>query len=123
MSHLASKSNGAKPAKAPKPKSGKSKTASMTKAQFVGELSSKTAMSKAQINSVLGAIAELVGDEVKTGRPVAIPGLVKITTTRRAATASRPGINPFTKESIIIKAKPARTVVKVRALKALKDMV
>jgi len=117
---MASKS---KSAKASKPKSGKSKASSMTKSQFVGELSAKTGMTKAQINSVLGAVSEVIHDEVKSGRPVAIPGLVKITTTRKAATAAHPGINPFTKESIMVKAKPARTVVKVRALKALKDMV
>ena len=49
-------------------------------------------------------------------------GLVKVTLTRKAATPARPGKNPFTGEAITIKAKPARNVVKVRALKALKDM-
>ena len=51
-----------------------------------------------------------------------LPGLLKVATVRKKATKARKGINPFTKEPCIFKAKPARTVVKVRALKGLKDM-
>jgi nucleoid DNA-binding protein len=36
---------------------------------------------------------------------------------------ARKGINPFTGQETTFKAKPARTVIKVRALKKLKDMV
>jgi nucleoid DNA-binding protein len=48
---------------------------------------------------------------------------MKIKVVRKPATKSRKGINPFTGEAMIFKAKPARNVVKVLALKALKDMV
>ena len=40
----------------------------------------------------------------------------------KPATKARMGINPFTKQEQMFKAKPARKVIKVRALKALKDM-
>ena len=53
----------------------------------------------------------------------AIPGLFKVTTVRKKATKARKGINPFTGEPTVFKAKPARTVVKMRALKKVKDMV
>jgi nucleoid DNA-binding protein len=42
---------------------------------------------------------------------------------RKPATKAREGINPFTKEPITIKAKPARNVVRVRPLRMLKAMV
>jgi nucleoid DNA-binding protein len=42
---------------------------------------------------------------------------------RKPATKARKGINPFTGEPTTFKAKPARNVIKVRALKALKEMV
>ena len=42
---------------------------------------------------------------------------------RVPAKPARKGINPFTKEPTVFKAKPARTVVKIRPLKALKDAV
>jgi len=47
---------------------------------------------------------------------------VKIKVVRKPATKARKGINPFTKEEQMFKAKPARNVVKVLPLKALKDM-
>ncbi|MEE9422699.1 MAG: HU family DNA-binding protein, partial [Gammaproteobacteria bacterium] len=52
-----------------------------------------------------------------------VPGLMKIKVVRKPATKSRKGVNPFTGEAMVFKAKPARNVVKVLALKALKDMV
>jgi nucleoid DNA-binding protein len=52
-----------------------------------------------------------------------VPGLMRITVKRKPATKARPGINPFTKEPITIKAKPARNVVRVRPLRQLKEMV
>ena len=51
-----------------------------------------------------------------------LPALLKIATVRKPATKARKGINPFTKEEVMFKAKPATTVVKVRPLKKLKDM-
>jgi nucleoid DNA-binding protein len=52
-----------------------------------------------------------------------VPGLLRITVKRKPATKARPGINPFTKEPITIKAKPARNVVRARPLRALRAMV
>ncbi|MDA7670231.1 HU family DNA-binding protein [Akkermansiaceae bacterium] len=51
-----------------------------------------------------------------------LPGLLKIVTVRKPATKARMGINPFTKEEVMFKAKPASTAVKVRPLKKLKEM-
>ncbi|TMB05574.1 MAG: DNA-binding protein, partial [Deltaproteobacteria bacterium] len=52
-----------------------------------------------------------------------VPGLLRITVQRKPATKERQGINPFTKEPMTFKAKPARNVVRVRPLQALKAMV
>jgi hypothetical protein len=51
-----------------------------------------------------------------------LPGLLNISTLRKPAAKARKGINPFTKEEVTFKAKPASTVVKVRPLKGLMDM-
>jgi nucleoid DNA-binding protein len=48
---------------------------------------------------------------------------MKITVKRKPATKARKGINPFTGEEMMFKAKPARNVIKVRPLKKLKEMV
>ena len=57
------------------------------------------------------------------GEQPKIPGLIKLNVSDKPATAEHPGTNPFTKLPTIIKAKPARKVVKARPVKALKDAV
>ena len=52
-----------------------------------------------------------------------MPGLLKLKRISKPATKARKGINPFTKEEMMFKAKPARNVVKALPLKSLKEMV
>jgi len=71
---------------------------------------------------VLGSLIK--ADLAKAGSGVfKVPGLMRITVKRKPATPARQGINPFTKEQVMFKAKPARNVVKVRPLAGLKAMV
>ena len=106
------------------PKSKKSsKEKGMTKAQVVSELSSKSNLTKSQVNDIFISLMDIIASELKGHRPVTIPGIVKIDVRRKEATKARPGINPFTGEKITIKAKPAKNVVKVKALKGLKEIV
>lgn len=104
-------------------KKSSTKPRAMTKSQLSSELAARTGLTKAQINDVLAAQSDLVGAELSAGRPVALPGLVKITLHHKAATPARMGRRPGTNEQMMFKAKPARNVVRVRPLKALKSMV
>jgi nucleoid DNA-binding protein len=52
-----------------------------------------------------------------------IPGLLKLKVVKKPAKKARKGVNPFTGEEMMFKAKPASKVVKAAPLKALKDMV
>ena len=101
----------------------KSKEKGMTKAQMVAELASKNDLSKSQVSDIFVSMLQLIESELKANRPTMIPGLVKIEVRRKEATKARPGVNPFTGEKITIKAKPAKNVVKVKALKGLKELV
>lgn len=94
----------------------------LTKAQVMSEIATKTGQSKALITEIFHALCALIEGELHGGRPVTVPGLAKITLVRQPAKPARPGVNPFTGQSTIFPAKPARNVVKVRAIKALKDM-
>lgn len=96
---------------------------SLTKSQVIAEIATKVGLTKTQVSGFFDALTSLVESELKTGHPIVIPGLVKITLVNKAATAARPGRNPSTGETITIKAKPARKVVKVRVLKQLKEVV
>ena len=96
-----------------------------TKSQIATEISEVVGITRKQATEVFAELANLVERHVKPGGAGSfnLPGLLKINTIRKKATKARKGINPFTKEVCTFKAKPARTVVKVRALKGLKDMV
>ena len=95
----------------------------MSKSEMIEALASESGLEKKQVSSVLDALSNLVYRELKADREVTIPGLLKLTTVRKEAVPEREGINPFTKEKTMFKAKPARTIVKPRPVKALKDSV
>ena len=96
-----------------------------SKSEVLASLASKTGLSRKQVASVLDGLGDTIGAALgKKGSGVfVIPGLCKIVRIHKPATPEREGINPFTKQPAIIKAKPARNVVKVRPLKKLKAMV
>ncbi len=96
-----------------------------TKSQIYGDLVEATELKRKEIVSVFEEFSALIKKDLgKRGPGVfTVPGLMKIKVVRKPATKSRPGINPFTGEETVFKAKPARNVVKVLPLKALKDMV
>jgi nucleoid DNA-binding protein len=94
-----------------------------TKSGVLNAISEATGMRRKEVASVIGALAALAAyDAVKEGK-FTLPGLAKLTVVKKAATKARKGINPFTKEPMLFKAKPARKLVRIRPVKALKDMV
>lgn len=96
----------------------------MTKTQILNEIAEQTDLSRAQVNGVLEELSVLIERHIKkraVGEFV-LPGMMKITTVKKPATRARKGINPFTGEETVFKAKPASTTVKVRPLKKMKDM-
>jgi nucleoid DNA-binding protein len=96
-----------------------------TKADVFSTLSEKTGLNKKEIANVFSAINELIAKELGKKGPglFVIPGLLKLKVVRKPATKAKQGVNPFTKEPMTIKAKPARNVVKAVPLKSLKDLV
>ena len=97
----------------------------MTKTEIVTALSEATELTKQQVDRLFDELANLIERNLsEEGAGVfTIPRLMKIKVVRKPATEERKGINPFTKEETIFKAKPARNVVKIVPLKGLKDMV
>jgi nucleoid DNA-binding protein len=110
---------------APKP----SKISAATKARSQGEvfrtLAEHAGIQRSHVASMFQAMGAMIkADLSKSGAGVfKVPGLMRITVKRKPATPARPGINPFTKEPTTFKAKPARNVVRIRPLAALRGMV
>lgn len=93
----------------------------MSKTEFVEAIASQSGLEKKQVNAVLDGLNGVIYQELKAQRDVVIPGLLKLTAVTKPAVPAREGINPFTKEKTMFKARPARKVIKPRPLKALKD--
>ena len=95
----------------------------MTKSEFVNAVAERSGLNKKQAATVLEAVSEIETTQLKSSGEVTIPGLIRLSVSTKEATPEREGINPFTKEPTVFKAKPARKVVKARPMKALKDAV
>lgn len=96
-----------------------------TKSEVLSNIADNADLTKKQVSAVFEELSEIIGQHIKKGGAgeFTIPGLAKIVTKRKPATKARKGTNPFTGEEMMFKAKPAKTVVKVRPLKKLKDFV
>ena len=97
----------------------------MNKTEIMAALVEATGLAKQQVAGVFDELAVLIKRNLGEQGPgeFSIPSLMKIKAVRKPATEERAGINPFTKEETVFKAKPARNVVKIVPLKGLKDMV
>lgn len=96
-----------------------------SKSEVYGELANACDMTRKQVSALFEEMASLIKADLGRKGPgiFTVPGLMKIKVVRKPATKERKGINPFTGEEMMFKAKPARNVVKVLALKNLKGMV
>ena len=97
----------------------------LTKSEILASIAETAELSRKQVASVFDALSNLIKKNVGKKGPgmFVVPGLMKIVVIQKPAVKAHKGINPFTKQEQMFKAKPARRVVKIRALKALKDMV
>jgi DNA-binding protein HU-beta len=96
----------------------------ITKSEFVGAIAKKSGLEKRQVSTVLTALNEVVYKELSKGAgEVVLPGLIKLVTVKKPAVPAREGINPFTGQPTVFKAKPASKVVKARPVKQLKDAI
>lgn len=95
-----------------------------TKTQILNEIAESTDLTKKQVGAVLDELTDVIERHIKKRAcgEFVLPGLMKITTVKKKATKARKGINPFTGEETMFKAKPASIQVKIRPLKKMKDM-
>ncbi|HND53735.1 MAG TPA: HU family DNA-binding protein [Pirellulaceae bacterium] len=97
-----------------------------TKSALYASLAEATGLARKDVAKVLEALQKEIGTTLgkKKIPEFTVPGLAKIVVIRKPATKAGQRPNPFKPgEMMEVKAKPARNVIKVRPLKALKEMV
>jgi nucleoid DNA-binding protein len=97
----------------------------LSKTNMIRTITDCTAIQKRDVVAVLDCLTQVIEKHIRSGGPgmFVMPGLMKISVVKKPARAARKGINPFTGEEIMIKARPAYKAVKIKALKKLKEMV
>lgn len=96
---------------------------SLNKTGLVNHLAQASGLEPKAVKAVMAALEGTVLASVnkKGAGAFVLPGLLKVTAVSVPARKARKGINPFTKEETVFKAKPATVKLKVRPLKKLKD--
>lgn len=98
----------------------------MNKSQIYQALAESSELSKKQVAAFFDALSKLIQKELGKKGPgvLAVPGLLKLKRITKPATKETTKPNPFKPgEMMVVKAKPARNLVKAQPLKNLKEMI
>ena len=95
-----------------------------TKAKLLSAIAEDTGLPKKDVAAVFDSLSDYTHRHLKKRScgTFTLPGLARFSVVSKKATRARRGINPFTGEETTFAAKPARRLVKIRALKGVKDM-
>lgn len=97
-----------------------------TKSEIYAKIVEDTGLTRKDVAAVFDSLNGQIKKNLsgRSGAGVfSIPGLLKLRVVKKPARKARKGVNPFTGEEMMFKAKPATKVVKATVLKGLKDMV
>jgi len=96
----------------------------MTKSELIEKIAAENSeLTKKNVKGVMESLASIGYKELKKSGVFLLPGFAKFVVIKKPATKARKGINPFTKEPTVFKAKPARKIIRARPVKAAKDAV
>ena len=101
-------------------------TEKQTKTQILNAIAEDTGLPRKDVAAVFTSMSNLISRHVmrRGSGEFSVPDCgIKVRRVVKPRTKARMGRNPATGEAIKISAKPAKTVVKVAALKALKDKI
>jgi nucleoid DNA-binding protein len=99
------------------------KSSAPTKSDILASISKDTGLSKKQVSAVFDSLNTVIRKSLKSNGLFTLPGLAKMKVVKKPATKAREGVNPFTGEKMVFKAKPASKKVRVMPLKNLKGFV
>lgn len=94
-----------------------------TQAAVIAALAESADMNKVSVKLFFDALAGLARRELLAAGKFTIPGIARLKLVKRPARKARPGRNPATGETIMLKAKPAGKAVKATPVSAFKQDV
>ena len=94
-----------------------------TKSEILNQIAKETELSRKAVSGVFDALNGVIKKSLRSHGLFTLPGLAKLKVVKKPATKAREGVNPFTGEKMMFKAKPASKKVRAMTLKNLKNMV
>ena len=94
---------------------------SITKGELAEAVATATELKKSECSKVLTALADVVASNLKKSGRVIVPGIARVVT--RTKPATKAGKREMFGQTVIVKARPARTVVKAFPVAALKQAI
>merc|ERR1711879_302546 len=95
----------------------------MTASAAYSSVAEKVGLKAKDVKSVMEGLVGVAAQELKKNGSFKLAGSLKLKLKKKPATPARKGVNPFTKEPCVFKAKPASKTVRAFALAKLKDMI
>ena len=99
------------------------KNGAPTKSDVVAQICKDAEVSRKQVAAMFESLNGQIKKSLRSNGVFTLPGLLKMKVVKKPATKAREGINPFTKEKMMFKAKPASKKVRLLPLKSLKALV
>lgn len=98
------------------------KGAYLNKSELLNNFCVETGLSKKESRICFDSLSKIGSGELAKGRKFVIPGMARFVVKKRPATKERQGINPFTREPCVFKAKPASKTVRAYVVKKFKEL-
>merc|ERR1739848_215673 len=98
------------------------KAGAMTQTAVFQSVAEKTGLKTKDAKGVVDAFMEVAVSQVQKSGSFKVAGMLNMKLKNKPATKARKGVNPFTKEPCVFKAKPASKTVRVLPMKKLKEM-
>merc|ERR1711868_120948 len=98
-------------------------TGALTQSAAYASVAEKVGLKSKDVKSAVEGIMDVAAQEMKKNGSFKLAGMLKLKLKKKPATPARKGVNPFTKEPCVFKAKPASKTVKVIAMKKIKEAI
>merc|ERR1712217_110620 len=95
----------------------------MTASGSYNAVAEKTGVKAKDVKSIMESMVEVAAQELKKAGSFKLGGALKLKLKKKPARPAKKGINPFTKEPCVFKAKPASKTIRAFALVKLKEMI
>merc|ERR1712151_124367 len=95
----------------------------MTATAAYQSVAETTGLKSKDVKGVMEALVGVAADQLKKSSSFKIAGALNLKLKSKPATPARKGVNPFTKEPCVFKAKPASKTVRALPMKKLKELV